>query len=122
MKRGVVVLFLVLVIAAMAAGCSTTKSKTIATCWESNATGEILMQLNDDGSGTILARYTSDPPGELESFNVSWQKISDVVQVTVSRDKPEYQLPFEGNYLKYDEKQDLLCTSDSTVCFSRITC
>ncbi len=122
MKRGVVLLFLVLVIGGMAAGCSTTKSKSIAACWEYNATGEMLMQLNADGSGTILAKYTSDPQAELESFNVSWQKISDMVQVTVSKDKPEYRLPFEANYLKYDEQRDSLCTPESAICFSRITC
>ncbi len=111
-------LFVVLVIAALAAGCSTTKSKTIAACWKSNATDETLMRLNDDGTGTMLVKYSSG----LQSFNVSWQKISDVVQVTVTGDKPEYQVPFEVNYLNYDEKQDILCISGSTTCFSRITC
>jgi hypothetical protein len=119
MKKGVLLLVVVLVIAVMAGGCSTQKSKSIAACWRSNATGDILMRLNDDGSGAILAKYSAD---RLESFNLSWQKIADVVQVSVSKDKPEYQLPFEGNYLRYDEEEDLLCISESTVCFTRVTC
>ncbi len=111
-------LFVVLVIAALATGCSTTKSKSIAACWRSNGTDEILMRLNDDGSGTMLVMSNSG----LQSFNLSWQKISDVVQVSVSKDKPEYRVPFETNQLSYDEKQDVLCVSGSTTCFSRVTC
>jgi hypothetical protein len=122
-----------LVACAVFAGCTTQSetaaatTKSLAGCWQytkSPAEG-IILQLYGNGTGKMLNKFYTGAQPMLESFTVSWQKTADTVQMTLTRDKPEYHLPADQNstYFNYIESKDVLCSPQGDLtCLNRVPC
>jgi len=121
------------VVVAFFSGCTTQTETSVQTtrsltgCWEytkSPAEG-IILQLDGNGTGKMFRKFYTGTQPMLESFGVSWQKITDTVQVTLTKDKPEYHLTAEqaNTYFNYIESKDVLCLpQEELTCLSRVPC
>jgi hypothetical protein len=133
MKGGFVLLVAGVVALAFFSGCTTQTEITaqnttsLTGCWEytkSPAEG-IILQLHENGTGKMFKKFYTGTQPMLESFTVSWQKITDTVQVSLTKDKPEYHLTTEeaNTYFNYIETKDVLCSpQEELTCLSRVPC
>jgi hypothetical protein len=133
MKGAIMVLIAGLVACTIFAGCisqSDTSAGTTASltgCWQytkSPAEG-VILQLYENGTEKMLNKFYTGTQPMLETFTVSWEKTADIVQVTLSKDKPEYHLPGDqaSTYFNYVESKDVLCSPQGELtCLSRVAC
>ncbi len=133
MKGAVVVLIACLAVCAISAGCATQSetsaaaTTSLAGCWQytkSPAEG-VVLELYENGTGKMLNKFYSGTQPVLETFTISWQKTADIVQVQLTKDKPEYHLPGDqsSTYFNYVESKDVLCLPQGELtCLNRVAC